>query len=320
MLNNKIAGCFFGYAVGDALGLGTEFMTRNEAKRRYEGGLRDYSHIIRDAHRSLWKKGDFTADTDFILELAESIADCNGIDHLDYARRLHKWSHTKNGTDLGHHLLNIISDNTYPENPYAVAENFYNRIPEKEAHNESLGRAMIAGFWPSDVEKNVTGNCRLTHAESRCVASSVIIGIMANELLWHRRPAPFDHLYAVGARIDRRVCPYLEKARDGELDDFELDDEDTFWYVRKTMGAALWTLWHITDPEEALYMIVDQAGDADTNAALSLGLLGLKYGFNKLPLHLVEALNGHDRIEAVVKRFVPVIQEAQLKDTDEFQV
>ena len=56
-LKEKFYGCLFGGAIGDALGLGTEFMMPNEISRRYPDGLHDYSQIIRDTAR------DGTAET-----------------------------------------------------------------------------------------------------------------------------------------------------------------------------------------------------------------------------------------------------------------
>ena len=57
-LKNKSKGVLFGGAIGDALGLGAEFMTKAETAKYYPNGLHDYSQIVQDYHRSRWRKGD----------------------------------------------------------------------------------------------------------------------------------------------------------------------------------------------------------------------------------------------------------------------
>lgn len=43
-----------GQAVGDALGLGTEFMNSDAIKRNYPEGPSQYGQIIQDRHRKRW--------------------------------------------------------------------------------------------------------------------------------------------------------------------------------------------------------------------------------------------------------------------------
>lgn len=300
-----------GYAIGDALGLGTEFMTRSEAHRRYPGGLRTYGQMIRDAHRSQWHKGDYTADTEFIIELAESLIELGKFDPMDYARRLKRWYINTDGADVGAHIRTVIAQPDYEEHPHQICRQIYEMQPQWEAHNESLGRAMFIGLWPKYTEQDVADNIRLTHWDSRCVASGAVIARAANDILWHNRAADFDTLKGIASRIDARVVPFIDKALEGELDDFELDDKRNYWYTRKAMGCALWALQHCDDPEKALYKIVDEGGDADTNAALALGLLGLKYGTDHLPRHLIDTLINHTVLENLIDRVADTIEAAR---------
>lgn len=50
-------GCLYGQAIGDALGLGTEFLNKDDVLKHYPNGLSRYEDIIQDAHRRRWHKG-----------------------------------------------------------------------------------------------------------------------------------------------------------------------------------------------------------------------------------------------------------------------
>ncbi len=59
-INERFLGTIFGQAVGDALGLSTEFMSKQEVDRLYPNGIEDYSQIVQDDHRRRWQRGDWT--------------------------------------------------------------------------------------------------------------------------------------------------------------------------------------------------------------------------------------------------------------------
>lgn len=316
--NNKIKGCIYGYAIGDALGRGTEFMTKAEARRRYPDGLHEYSQIIRDAHRSSRKRGEYTGDTQVVMHLAESIIERQGVDYMDFARRYKDWFDHQDSDDTDAHMRHVLQHTSFLTDPHATCREVYERQKLYEAPNEAMGRAMIVGLWPKDVERHATDNCRLTHWNTRCVASAVIVATVANELLWHRRMAEYDLLRGIATRIDKEVLPYVEIAHHGTLSDLEIDDEDSYWYVRKNVAAALWSLWHHTDPAEALHEVLSHGGDANANGALTMGLMGLRYGFSKLPASLVENLLGEERVADVAERLADTLCHADLgEDTDD---
>ena len=70
--SDRIAGCFVGLAVGDALGAPLEFQSRRQVRKQYPEGLRDM------IDSSLWKKGEYTDDTQMALLIAESLLQGKG--------------------------------------------------------------------------------------------------------------------------------------------------------------------------------------------------------------------------------------------------
>lgn len=310
MDKEKIKSCLIGYAIGDALGIGTEFMSRAEVRHRYPDGLTRYDQIIRDAHRSQWPRGCYTADTEQLIQLITSLLETGKPDYMHFAKTLKRWFDATEGQDAGPHIRLVIQHEHYLDNPHEAARDIYSKRKYFEAHNESLGRAMLLGLWPGtadEIEQYIADNVKTTHYDTRCTTASVIIGIMAHELMYNSREASYDQLAEIALRRDKRVLPYLVKAFNGQFDDFELDDEESLWFTRKTMGAALWILLHHDDPEKALYDIVAAGGDADTNAALALGLMALKHGKSALPPHLIDGLKNKDELLELADKLCELI-------------
>lgn len=301
-IKEKVYGALLGYAVGDALGLGTEFMTKKEIKIKYPDGLSHYSQIIRDAHRSLWRKGEYTNDTILVKMLLESLCDRDSFDYMDYARRLHEW-YLSDPIDLVTNMRWVLSQDDYEKDPIAVAERVWKVMNLNENPSDALGKALFIGLWNDDVRTNAHNVCRITHAQKRCCVSSEIIATMANSLMWENQEASYDTLAKIARESDFDTLRYLEIARHGALEDFTLDHESTFWYVRKAMGCALWALWHCKSPDEALLKIVAQGGDADTNASLATGLVALKYGVSAIGKEYLDNLIDRKQLEALAAKF-----------------
>lgn len=48
IIKDKMLGCLYGQAVGDALGLGSEALSKEDVHKNYPKGLSFYHQIIRD--------------------------------------------------------------------------------------------------------------------------------------------------------------------------------------------------------------------------------------------------------------------------------
>ena len=101
---DRFRGCLYGQAIGDALGLGTEFMTDEDIAGKYPHGLQHYKQIYQDRHRKRWEIGDWTDDTDMMLCIADEVIEDKGVNFYNIARHFKDWA---NGTPMG------IGENTY---------------------------------------------------------------------------------------------------------------------------------------------------------------------------------------------------------------
>lgn len=132
----------------------------------------------------------------------------------------------------------------------------------------------------------------------------MVIGRMAHDLMWHRRVTDEATLTKISSSVDDRIIPYIRWAQHPTLDPLDLDDDDTLWFVRKSMAAALWCIWHDLTAEQALEAIIREGGDADTNGAVTLSLIGLRDGYNALPERLRDGLKDRKRLDQTADKMV----------------
>lgn len=76
---DRFRGCLYGQAIGDALGLETEFMTDEDIAWKYHHGLQHYKQIYQDRHRKRWEIGDWTDNTDMMLCIADAVIEDKGL-------------------------------------------------------------------------------------------------------------------------------------------------------------------------------------------------------------------------------------------------
>lgn len=293
-IKNKLLGVIFGQAIGDALGLGTEFMSKDEVTRNYPDQLTLYSQIIRDKHRGRWKQGEWTDDTEMMLCIARAmIVDCD-INMKTIAHNFKVWfSGYPRG--IGRHTCNVLGFSDYEENPMKAAELVWKVSREQSASNGAIMRTPILGLWPNNVAMHAENVCILTHTDPRCIGSCVIISELIKRFVWDGTEMSLGEMLALGKLYDKRIEPYLIAAvEQNHITDLQLDDKQSMGYTLKTLSAAVWCLRHAKDFKEGLLSVVNAGGDADTNAAVACSVLGAKYGFENIPSYYVKDLHNKE--------------------------
>lgn len=149
-IKERFLGTIFGQAVGDALGLSTEFMSKQEVDRFYPNGIEDYSQIVQDDHRRRWQRGDWTDDTDMMLCILDSFVACQKVDSLDIARRFKEWM-MNGGMGIGRHTYNVMALGDYTSNPQKAAEIIWKMGKKKAAANGAVMRTSVVGLMKDNV-------------------------------------------------------------------------------------------------------------------------------------------------------------------------
>lgn len=298
---DRIKGCIYGQAIGDALGLSTEFMSQDEVKKYYPNGLEYYSQIIQDAHRKRWQKGSWTDDTDMMICIAKARKN-NHFDLNEIACNFKDWFNGK-PLGIGRHTFNVLCMGDYTKDPIKAADITWRLYKCRSAANGGLMRTSIVATFP-DVEEDEIGNiCRLTHPDMRCVSSCVLYVRLMQNLIFKDIQLDISALKDIADRYDTRINDYIDLATNEDPTVLSLDD-NMMGYTLKTMSVALWCLWHCNSFKDGLLSVVNLGGDADTNAAVSCALLGAKYGFSSIPRYYADNLQDKQIIEEIYNNIV----------------
>ncbi len=296
-VKDKIKGCIFGQAVGDALGTGTEFLTTAQVKQFYPERLTRYDQIV---NQSL--QGEWTDDTDMMLCIADSREDTNHFNLHETAVRFKQWLES-GPVSIGYSTRNVLSQKDYVESPVKAAKMCWILSDCNAAANGALMRTSILGTSPVVDEKEVENVCRLTHYDPRCVGSCVMMVKLIQSLIFHDKELTAEELLKIGETYDERIKDYVELAKVDDAAALTVDDKAS-GYTLKTMAVALWSLWHCHSFKDVLLAVVNLGGDADTNAAVACAVAGAKYGFSAIPSYYVEGLNQRAKLEDVYERAV----------------
>ena len=286
---DKIFGCLYGQAIGDALGLGTEFMSKDEVIKNYPGGLKNYGQIIQDDHRRRWPKGAWTDDTDMMLCILEGV-EGGKFDLHQVASNFKDWFE---GTPMGigSHTYKVLCMGDYVEQPEMCSKLWWDLSRQQSAANGALMRTSVVGLAKYDVEKQAEDICKLTHYDPRCVGSCVIAAMIIHNIIWNDTLLSYEQIRDIAQRYDDRILEWVDTAyNSADISMLDLDETYSIGYTLRTLSAALWCYWHAKSLEEGLLAVVNEGGDADTNGAISCAILGAKFGFSSIPEHYIANL------------------------------
>ncbi len=268
---NALRAIVYGAAVGDALGVPFEFLSRDT--------FRCDAMVGGGTHRM--PCGTLSDDTSMLIATAASITACGDVDICDMQRRFRSWlyegAYTPDGRvfDVGNTTATALDQGFGCSGEYSNG-------------NGSLMR--IAPLAILDIpDARIEEVSAITHAhdlsKTACVVfvrilQDVLEGVPLASAIEKRTPA--DARFAFMKSL--LIAPRAEVRSRG--------------YVLDTLGAALWCALHTDDYASCAIEAVNLGEDTDTTACVAGALAGALYGFDAIPSQWVDQLRGKDVIEA----------------------
>ncbi len=303
---DKVFGALFGQAVGDALGMGAEFMSKEKVQEIYPFGLRHYSDIRNNAIGG-FQPGDYTDDTEMMEHIVYSLNKEGKYDLMSISQFFRRW-YEYGPIDCGMLTSSVLSNPLYRTDPLGVSKSTWEYENCDAAGNGGVMRTSVMGVLKGNVEEMAADVCRLTHYDPRCVGSSVIVSMVIHQLVYHDYTMTPDEVVQLGRKYDGSIEYYVQRATDPDIACLQLGEKRKRGYTLKAMGAALWALWHPIDFTEGLVTVVNEGGDADTNGAPAGAILGARFGYNAIPAEYTEGLNLYKDLKREFEKLLTIIQ------------
>jgi ADP-ribosyl-[dinitrogen reductase] hydrolase len=272
-MQNKIKGALYGLAIGDALGVTTEFLSKEEISQKY-GVVQE----ITGGGVFGFPKGRVSDDTDMTLAVARGILQnpTNPIEAI--GEEFMKWYHS-GPSDIGITIRTVFG--LYKGDWYEAAEKaYFDYLDQRGAGNGTLMRCLPVALAYSDIKKVEAisrKQSKMTHYDSLADDACVIYNRIAYQVLRGK-----DLKETIKAEVTGTIYePALSGKRPSSLQT---------GYVVDTMN---WVLYWLLTRETFLEVVIgatNEGHDTDTVAAIAGGLAGLAFGYDQLPKDYCEAL------------------------------
>lgn len=301
----------FGVAIGDALGVPVEFLTREEVAKDPVTDLRGMGTYKLPA-------GTWSDDSSLTFCLAEVIADEFNLNTIaeNFVKWKNEgyWSATKKIFDIGVATMEALSR---LENGVEAVK--AGGTGERDNGNGSLMRILPLLVYIKDkpiqerfkITQQVSS---ITHGHIRSTiacfyylefAKKIVEGkdkMEAYQALKKEIPAFLNSIAIDGSEIE-----LFSRILNGDIQNEPEEKIDSGGYVLSTLEASLWCLLSTNSYKEAVLKAVNLADDSDTTGAVTGGLAGLIYGFDSIPKEWVDGIVKTEKISRLAEDLEKVI-------------
>jgi ADP-ribosyl-[dinitrogen reductase] hydrolase len=305
LMLDKIKGGLIGFAIGDAMGVATEFMTPGDIKEKY-GIVKD----VLGGGVFNFKRGETSDDTAMTMAVAEGII-ANSLNPVEeMGKQFLKWRDTQ-PKDIGITIRNVFWN--YKGDWLHAAETTHKALGGMSGGNGTLMRCLPIVLAYTDlqkIEELTIQQSKMTHYDDVAAEACVIYNRIAKRLL-------------DGEELKKSILTEI-KNTPYDLDYSHEPNCPPSGYVVHTMRWVIYWLLTSDTFSEVVISATNKGGDSDTIAAIAGGLKGIEIGYNKLPFsHRLKQLNYYQEVAEVLYEIrdkdTLIIQNNQLKYLNELE-
>lgn len=298
-MKQKIKDTFFGFAVGDALGVPVEFRSREDIAKNPVTDMREFG-----THHQ--PKGTWSDDSSMAFCLAESLATPKSstkkaiYDIKDIANNFVKWKYEKFWTphgrvfDIGIATTDAIKKLKKGENPLLAGG-----ADEYSNGNGSLMRILPLVFYKGylfedSIKKRfelVSEVSSITHMHFRSVFSCFIYTEFArilveqilnkqeqNKVIAYQKLQVLITDFATEFDFNTTEIALFDRILKNDITIFEEETIKSSGYVLHTLEASFWCFLKYNSYSESVLKSVNLGEDTDTTGCVTGGIAGLFYG------------------------------------------
>lgn len=288
---DKIKGGLVGFAIGDAMGVATEFMSPEEIQTKY-GTVTE----ILGGGVFGFECGQTSDDTAMTMAVAKGIIANSTYPIEEIGKQFLTWQ-ASNPKDIGITVRTAFRN--YQGDWFKAAENAHEELT-LSGGNGTLMRCLPIALAYSDFEKMDQISrlqSKMTHYEDSASNACVIYNRIASRLL-------------NGEDLKSSLLTEI-KGTIYDLDYSQEPDCPPNGYVVYTMKWVLYWLLNGETFHDVVASATNKGNDSDTIAAIAGGLKGLEVGYKKLPYQHVKKLIELKQLEEIAE----VLYEVRDKDT-----
>ena len=315
---SKVLDCVIGHAVGDAMGVPTEFKSREKLLSNPVTDMVGFgSHSV--------PKGTWSDDTSMSIGTIDAIINNNGeINLKDIMMNFYYWLKENKFTPHGEVfdagstcVKSVVNFSKSLDVTTCGLKDVYSN------GNGSLMRiypialyAYYKGLLEEEVIKLVNDASSLTHAhEISKLGCYIYTRYMMYLLSGSSKEEAYKKVRMIDySSYDESAIKAYSRILDNNIANLKIDDIKSSGYIVDTLEASLWILLNSKDYKEAIIASTNIGNDTDTIGAITGSMAGIIFGIENIPSKWVDDLVKKDYLFDLAKDFEKSldIEEKQL--------